>query len=53
MSFVLTEFTKPQKHYSISQKVETNSGSSWKEVAEFKQRSTAFFFIDLIEKLSN
>jgi hypothetical protein len=52
MSFVITEFSKAPKHYSISQKIEDAAGLTWKEVATVKQRSTAFFLISLIEKLS-
>ena len=53
MSFVITEFSKAPKHYSISEKIETAAGLTWKEVATVKQRSTAFFLISLIEKLSH
>jgi hypothetical protein len=52
MSFVISEFNKSPKHYTISEKIETSAGLSWKEVATVKQRSTAFFLISLIEKLS-
>lgn len=52
MSFVVSEFSKSPKHYKISEKIETAAGFNWKEVATVKQRSTAFFLISLIEKLS-
>jgi len=52
MTFVLKEFSHTPKHYSISQKVETQTGIFWKEVACVRQRSTAFFLMNLIEKIS-
>lgn len=52
MSFVISEFSKAPKHYTISEKIETSAGLIWKEVASVKLRSTAFFYIGLIEKLN-
>jgi hypothetical protein len=52
MNFVITEFSKAPKHYAISQKIEDAAGVTWKEVANVKQRTTAFFYISLIENLS-
>lgn len=52
MRFVLSEFTKAPKHYKITQRIETSAGLVWKEVATITKRNTAFFYMDLLEKLS-
>lgn len=52
MSFVVSEFSKAPKHYIISQKIETEKGVSWKEVASVKLRNTAFYYKDLMEELN-
>lgn len=52
MRFVLSEFTKAPKHYKITQRIETAAGLVWKEIASVSKRSTAFFYMTLLEKLS-
>lgn len=50
MSFVLSEISKPSKHYKIYQKVESDSGVLWKDVALLTSRSIAFFYMNFLEK---
>jgi hypothetical protein len=52
MNFILSEFTAPPKHFKISHKVETSSGTKWEDVAKITKKQDAFFFISLLEKLS-
>lgn len=51
MSFVLSEISKGSRRYIISQKVESDSGSSWVEIATFTKKTTAFFYISFVEKM--
>ena len=50
MNFVLSEISKPQKHYKIYQKIESDSGVKWKDVALLNSRSIAFFYMNLLDK---
>lgn len=52
MSFVLSERCQGKKHYVISVKVESPSGSSWKEIAKVFKRSHAFGYMDLLNQFS-
>lgn len=52
MRFVLSEFTKDPIPYKINQRIETATGVIWKEIAAVSKRSTAFFYMTLLEKLS-
>lgn len=51
MNFVLSEISKPQKHYKIYQKIESDSGVKWKDVALLNSRSIAFFYMNLLDEL--
>lgn len=50
MTFLLSEVSKPQKHYKIYQKIQNDSETLWKDVALVTSRKLAFYYMTLLEK---